>query len=173
MFYKCEYQKLVKENRKKEETMMKKLSEIELKFVNKMNTFETKEKQYVDWIHHLQAKLKERKSKKMITITQEKPQLSPIQSKSSIQSNQNLYGQNVNVENMPSANFQQSKMNCSIDQNNSKIIRKHKIFGGKSTSPQPRSNISPTKDSTLVPNQPQPKPSVSLTHQQQPPNMKP
>ena len=87
LFYKGEYEKLVKENRRKEEAMMKKLSEIQLKFTNKVNTFETKEKEYVDWIHHLQAKLKQRKSKKMITITQEKPQLSPIQSKSSIQSN--------------------------------------------------------------------------------------
>lgn len=45
-------------------------------------------------------------------------------------------------------------MNCSIDQNNSKVARKHKIFGGKSTSPFPRgdSHVSPTKDS-IIPQQ--------------------
>lgn len=95
----------------------------------------------------------------MITITQEKPQLSSIQSKVSIPSNENHQNQN-NLENVPSANFQTSKVNCSIDQNNSKMIRKHKIFGGKSTSPAPRndSNVSPTKDS-IIPSQPQQKPS--------------
>ena len=63
-------------------------------------------------------------------------------------------------------------MNCSIDQNNSKVIRKHKIFGdGKSTSPAPRGNsrVSPTKDSVPLPqgfNNMQNQPSGSSFYQQ-------
>ena len=56
------------------------------------------------------------------------------------------------MENVSSANFQNSKTNCSIDQNNSKIARKHKIFGDKSSSPalnNRNSHVSPTKDSVF------------------------
>ena len=60
----------------------------------------------------------------MITITQEKPQIHPIIVKN-------------NLENVPAlstsntVNYQALKMNTSIDQNNSKITRKHKIFGNR------------------------------------------
>ncbi len=61
--------------------MIRQLAEIDRKYISRLKIYEAKEKQHVDWIHHLEAKLKERKNKKMITITQEKPQLTAFPSR--------------------------------------------------------------------------------------------
>ena len=61
--------------------MIRQLGEIERKYVGRLKDYEVKEKEHVDWIHHLEAKLKERKNKRMITITQEKPQLTAFHSR--------------------------------------------------------------------------------------------
>ncbi len=60
----------------------------------------------------------------MITITQEKPQLHPIIEKNNVQNIPALLTTNT-------VNYQTLKMNTSADQNNSKITRKHKIFGNR------------------------------------------
>lgn len=60
----------------------------------------------------------------MITITQEKPQLHPIIEKNNVQNIPALSTTNT-------VNYQTLKMNTSTDQNNSKITRKHKIFGNR------------------------------------------
>jgi hypothetical protein len=40
--------------------MSSRVAETELKFINKMNDFKIKEKEYIDWIHHLEIQLKEK-----------------------------------------------------------------------------------------------------------------
>jgi hypothetical protein len=40
--------------------MVARVSEVEQRFLSKMNDFEIKEKEYVAWIHHLEIQLKER-----------------------------------------------------------------------------------------------------------------
>jgi hypothetical protein len=52
---------------------MSRVTAIEQKLLNRMNEFDIKEKEYIDWIHHLEIQLKdkpkEQKSKKMIELT--------------------------------------------------------------------------------------------------------
>lgn len=40
--------------------MISRVGAIEQKLINRMNDYEVKEKEYVDWIHHLEIQLKER-----------------------------------------------------------------------------------------------------------------
>jgi|JI10StandDraft_1071094.scaffolds.fasta_scaffold151978_2 hypothetical protein len=53
--------------------MISRVSALEQNIVNRMNQFQIKEKEYVDWIHHLEIQLqdkpKEQKTKKMIEMT--------------------------------------------------------------------------------------------------------
>ncbi len=72
----------------------------------------------------------------MITITQEKPQIHEIVGKN----NKNQNNVSSNLENIPvnNTNYQTVKNNTSVDHNNSKITRKHKIFGNKQLSPVAR-----------------------------------
>lgn len=43
--------------------MVNRVSAIEQKLLNKMNEFTIKEKEYVDWIHHLEIQLRDRQDK--------------------------------------------------------------------------------------------------------------
>ena len=53
--------------------MMSRVGAIEQKLLNRMNEYDIKEKEYVDWIHHLEIQLKDKqekpRSKKMIEVT--------------------------------------------------------------------------------------------------------
>lgn len=40
--------------------MSSKVTEAEQKFINRMNDFKIKEKEYIDWIHHLEIQLKDK-----------------------------------------------------------------------------------------------------------------
>ena len=48
--------------------MIRQLGEIDRKYVGRLKDYEVKEKEHVDWIHHLEAKLKERKNKRKTAI---------------------------------------------------------------------------------------------------------
>ncbi len=101
------------------------------------------------WIHHLEIQLKERGSKKMIELTQEKVGRKDV-TEGSILSN--------NLENNYSSINQNHNPNLRIsplpnDNNSSKIQRKHRIFDntnkGSSVSPNNKVHANP---------QPQPAP---------------
>ena len=40
--------------------MTSRVAEAEQKFINRMNDFKIKEKEYIDWIHHLEIQLKDK-----------------------------------------------------------------------------------------------------------------
>ena len=54
---------MLQENRQVESQMIGKVNQIEQKLVGRMKEFEGKEKEYVDWIHHLERQLQDKQEK--------------------------------------------------------------------------------------------------------------
>ena len=121
--------------------MSSKVAQAEQKFMNRMNDFKIKEKEYIDWIHHLEIQLKDKqlqKSKKMIEVTQQKTSKKEITDTVSVGSN--------NMENNYSSINQQfnSQQRASPHPNDtSKMQRKHRIFdNNKGSSVSPNNKVS-------------------------------
>lgn len=102
-----------------------------------------KEKEYIDWIHHLERQLQDQqeKSKKKLEVTHAKKEAKQVSESSSV-----LTGDNNQYESVSTNKFASqvgsSQFNSHLSNNecnNSKINRRHKIFDpvGKANSVSP------------------------------------
>ena len=58
--YRKEIERVSREYKEAESRMSSRVAEAEQKFMNRMNDFKIKEKEYIDWIHHLEIQLKDK-----------------------------------------------------------------------------------------------------------------
>lgn len=65
-----------------------------------MKEFDTKEKEYIDWIHHLEIQLKE---KSQIPTTQQIPQIQQVQQVQQVQQAQVKSKRMIEVTHIPNA----------------------------------------------------------------------
>ena len=131
--YRKEIERINREHKEQEKRMLARLTAIEQNVTNRINQFHIKEKEYIDWIHHLETQLqdkpKEPKYKKMIEVTHA-PKNSDPNKKDHEQNSSILTGDNYSA-------LHPSKSNNSQIQESSKIQRRHRIFdavGAKSSS---------------------------------------
>lgn len=145
--YRRELDRIGREHREAEAKMLGRVGEAEQKMLTRMNEFELREKEYVDWIHHLEIQLKEKsKSKKMIEVTQEKGKKDSADSTINLDQNYSSV-QPKQGANPTSSNFISSNHIAGNPNDSSKVNRKHRIFDNSSKqtssiSPNPKS-VSP------------------------------
>ncbi len=115
--------------------MVNRVSAIEQKLLSKMNEFTIKEKEYVDWIHHLEIQLRDRQDKqkkRMIEVTHANTSniIENAVKKEQAENSSIMTGEN-NGEGL-----QLQKSNSQLN-DTSKIQRRHRIFdsiGAKTSS---------------------------------------
>ena len=120
---------------------MGRVTAIEQKLTNRMNEFEIKEKEYVDWIHHLEIQLqKKAESKKKIDITYISQQNGQDRYAKKEQADSSILTggeQNYSTTNPNKIGSQMS--------DNSKVMRRHRIFDPVGGASKESSSVSPNR----------------------------
>lgn len=137
--YKKEIDKLSKQHKETENRMLARVTTIEQQMTNKINEFEIKEKEYVDWIHHLEIQLQKKpEQKKKIDLTYIAQAQDKFAKKEQTDSSILTGGDNHSVH----------KMASQISEN-SKVQRRHRIFEPVGA-PKSSDSVSPNNTNNRV-----------------------